>query len=247
MVRFHEAGSTQNKTVVLIHGWGCPWQIWEPYIEKLKNEYHVIVPSLHGYNGDDTQGKGIEYNASEIVEYLKEHCDRVHAVIGISYGANVLLKMLALQEITITHAIADACYLPEQSNEKEARKMRGGIGVYKIAKPFKRMLIKANAKSWGIENSTKIINQILSMPIKVLQDEIYAYFNFSLPEDTQSVKTNLQLWYGEKETDKRNNSEYVKKRFPCCSVIRIFPDCNHGDLVMARPDEYLQEICKVIV
>lgn len=245
MLKFHEAGIPQNKTIVLIHGWGCPWQIWKPYIDELKKEYHVIVPSLEGYNDDGEYGKGIEYNAIEIVRYLKERFNSVHAVIGISYGANVTLKMLALKEISITHAIADACYLPKHPNKKEATRMRRIAGIYRFAKPFRKMLIKTNAKAWGFENSTIMIDKILSLPIKTLQDEIYSYFNFSLPENTQDVNVNLHLWYGEKEVKALQNSAYAKQRFPC-AAIRIFSGYNHGDFVMGHPDEYLREVYKVI-
>lgn len=245
MLKFYEAGCPQNKTIVLIHGWGCPWQIWKPYIDQLKQEYNLIVPSLEGYNDDGKYGKGIEHNAIEILRYLKERFSKVHAVIGISYGANVTLKMVALQEIAIAHAIADACYLPKHPNNKEAASMRCWAGIYRIAKPFRKLLIKANAKAWGIENATKMIDKILSLPIKTLQDEAYSYFNFSLPENTQDIKMDLHLWYGEKEIEKIQNSAYVKQRFPC-ATIRIFPGCNHGDLVMAHPDEYLMQIHKVI-
>lgn len=245
MLKFYEAGLGHEKVVVLIHGWGCPWQIWQGYIDEMRHNFHVIVPSLAGYNEDGTHGKGIDRNARRITNYLLNRFESVHAIIGISYGANVTLKILAINKIPVSHAIADACYLPEHPNKRQASVMRFCAGLYRFARPFRKPLIKRSARMWGIENATMIVDKILSLPTQTLQDEIYSYFTFSLQENTKNINTDLHLWYGEKEKEKRENAAHVKQRFNCATT-QVFAGCDHGEFMLGRKAQCLDQIYKII-
>lgn len=245
MVKFYKEGSPDKKVIVLIHAWGCPWEIWKPFMSDLGKDYHVIVPSLEGYNNDGAYGKGIEFDAREILNYMKRNFDTIHAIIGVSYGANVVLKLLSFQEIPISHAIADACYLSDGKNQKQAILMRRIAGLYRFAKPFRKILVNSSAKQWGLEKSIMLIDNILSLPNKTLKEGMYSYFSFVLSEPVIRHSADLHLWYGEKEKDKIKNSTYVKSKFPSAST-QIFSNCNHGDLFLKYPKVFLSEIYKII-
>ncbi len=45
-----EFGNRENKTLLLIHGFQSPYQIWNEFIEFFKKDYHVVVPILEGHN-----------------------------------------------------------------------------------------------------------------------------------------------------------------------------------------------------
>ena len=39
-----EFGNKENKSIILMHGFQCPYQIWNKYIEYYKDKYHIVVP-----------------------------------------------------------------------------------------------------------------------------------------------------------------------------------------------------------
>lgn len=243
MVQFHTAGDKQNKAIVLIHGWGCPWQIFEPCMKELEEEYYVIVPSLDGYNGEQN-ARGIEYNAKQIAGYIKEQNIQLQCLLGISYGANVVFSMLAQREVSCPFAIADAGYISPVVDEKKALKHRRSVGMYRFMRPFKKRIIKQQAKDWGEKNAAMMVEKLMSMPIRTLQDEIYAYFTFTLPPHQEEVHTRLELWYGEMEKEKIENAPFVQGKFPN-SAVKIYKGCDHGDLFMKHTDRFLSEVRRV--
>ncbi|MFV0352204.1 MAG: alpha/beta fold hydrolase [Oscillospiraceae bacterium] len=245
MLVFHEFGDKEKDALVLIHALGSPWQLWQLYIEELQKTHRVIVPSLEGYNNDGSPTKGIAYNAKKIAEYLLNNGVRVRCVIGLSFGANIVLKILALQCINIPFAIADASYLLKEPDEKTAAKIAKSIGFYRYARPFKRLLIRSFAKNMDKANATLIVNTLLSIPVKYLQADMFDYFNFTIAEDLGSVNTHLALWCDEKEADKIENAKYIKSRFTNVEC-RVFSGYDHGEFFISDPKGYLKEIYRVL-
>lgn len=45
-----EFGDRNKQKIILIHGFQCPYQIWEEYIEHYKNNFHIIIPVMPGHN-----------------------------------------------------------------------------------------------------------------------------------------------------------------------------------------------------
>ena len=42
----HEIGPSTASTLVFLHGGGGAGWMWQPQIEVLKNDYHLLVPDL---------------------------------------------------------------------------------------------------------------------------------------------------------------------------------------------------------
>ena len=49
-MKFLEFGNSENKKIMLIHGFQVPWQVWKPQIDFFSQKYYVIVPILDGHN-----------------------------------------------------------------------------------------------------------------------------------------------------------------------------------------------------
>ena len=39
-----EFGNRNKRKIIFIHGFQCPYQIWEKYIEHYQKDYHIIIP-----------------------------------------------------------------------------------------------------------------------------------------------------------------------------------------------------------
>lgn len=66
-----EFGDTSKSKIILIHGFQCPWQVWNKYIEYYKNKFHIIVPIMSGHN-PEVKDDFISFasDAKEIEEYI---------------------------------------------------------------------------------------------------------------------------------------------------------------------------------
>ena len=41
-----EFGDRNKRKIIFIHGFQCPYQIWEKYIEHYQKDYHIIIPIM---------------------------------------------------------------------------------------------------------------------------------------------------------------------------------------------------------
>ena len=83
-----EFGDTSKRKIILIHGFQCPWQVWNKYIEYYKNKFHIIVPIMSGHN-PDVKDDFISFaaDAIEIEDYiLSRYGKEIYAVYGMSMG-----------------------------------------------------------------------------------------------------------------------------------------------------------------
>jgi pimeloyl-ACP methyl ester carboxylesterase len=89
------AGS--GPSILLIHGWPHTWRIWQPLMERLSADHHVIAPDLRGTGGTSrtVDGYDVAMLACDAVSLLDAlRVDEV-TVVGIDLGVQVA-AMLAL-------------------------------------------------------------------------------------------------------------------------------------------------------
>ncbi len=45
----HYQDMGRGHTIILLHGWGCDWQIWGPVIPALSDRYRLVIPDLPAF------------------------------------------------------------------------------------------------------------------------------------------------------------------------------------------------------
>lgn len=98
----HEYGTDNQQVIVLVHPSVVMWDFFEYLIPLLKEEYHLIVPALPGYDEENPKEDftSVEEIADELAKWLTEHkINTVDILYGCSMGGAVVLKMLAEQKI----------------------------------------------------------------------------------------------------------------------------------------------------
>ena len=105
-MKFVEYGSTQNETVIFLHGGGlAPWNYYDE-AERLQERFHIIIPILDGHNGSDTDFTSIENNADEIINYVDENFHgNIFMICGLSLGGQILTEILAKRKDICKYAI----------------------------------------------------------------------------------------------------------------------------------------------
>ena len=74
---FHEFGTDNEKTVVLIHPSLVMWDYFEYVIPLMKDRLHLISPALPGYDKEQKSDfTSVERIASELEDWLIDHGHR---------------------------------------------------------------------------------------------------------------------------------------------------------------------------
>ena len=108
-MKYVEYGSTQNETVIFLHGGGlAPWNYYDE-AERLQESFHIIIPILDGHNGSDTDFTSIENNADEIINYVDENFHgNIFMICGLSLGGQILTEILAKRKDICKYAIIES-------------------------------------------------------------------------------------------------------------------------------------------
>ena len=104
-----EFGDTSKSKIILIHGFQCPWQVWNKYIEYYKNKIHIIVPIMSGHNPEEKDDFiSFESDTKEIEEYiLSRYGKEIYAVYGMSMGGVLTATLWQNNRLSFDKVIFD--------------------------------------------------------------------------------------------------------------------------------------------
>ena len=103
-MKIHEFGINNEKIIVLIHPSVVMWDYFEYVISLMENEYHIIVPTLPGYDKETPYDDftSVESIADELLKILiKNKIDTIDVLYGCSMGGSIVLRMIAIQNICV--------------------------------------------------------------------------------------------------------------------------------------------------
>ena len=60
-----EFGDRNKRKIIFIHGFQCPYQIWEKYIEHYQKDFHIIIPIMPGHNPKSRKNFSLFYRLQE--------------------------------------------------------------------------------------------------------------------------------------------------------------------------------------
>lgn len=105
-----EFGNLNDKKLVLIHGFQCPYTILDDYINYYKKDFHIIVPVLPGHNPNKKEEFiSIQQSVKEFEEYFTaRYGNEIYAVYGMSVGGVFACELWKNQNISIEKLIIES-------------------------------------------------------------------------------------------------------------------------------------------
>ncbi len=199
-VKTHYQTLGQGPIVVLLHGWGCDWQIWYPVIQELSQSFQLIIPDLpaFGQSAIPTQ----VWSSDEYGQWLQEFLQAVthrqpFTLVGHSFGGKLAANYASQQlEPQPAHLIlVDAAGLPDELSAQHQLQQRL-LGL--IPESFKK-LIPHQLKTKALNQLQASTDHLNSTPAQrlILRQTIRENLLDELPHIT--VPT-LIMW-GEHDTD----------------------------------------------
>ena len=253
---FHEFGDKNFPDILLIHGGGNSWWNYLRQARMLSDKYHVILPTLDGH-GEEYQKEYIstENSAQQILEYIKNNCDRKLFVIGgVSLGGQIAIELLSLDSDIAEKAIIDGSICIPQP--KLARictvivKLFGKIMFSKSASKIQLGLMKkmypSMAYSEEIENY--YIEDMPRIPIKTLVTIYQTYMGeYRLKYAIKESKAQVLYIYGEKEMRcVKESAKLFQKMHPDCTLYEA-KGYNHGYLSDYLPLEWMELVNHILI
>ncbi len=155
-----ETGTSTAPTIVFLHGGGGGGWMWQPQVEALKSDYHLLVPDLPEHcNSAAVKPFSIADSVTRIVELIRTraHGGKAH-VVGLSEGAQITVALLAATPEVVDHAIISSALV---------RPIPGmtwfGAGTWSVSY---RMIVPLNRYDWWI----RLNMQSNGIPVRFLPE-----------------------------------------------------------------------------
>jgi pimeloyl-ACP methyl ester carboxylesterase len=112
---FNEVGPPGGPTIVFLHGGGGAGWMWQPQVDALREDYHLLVPDLPEQGRSTDAGPFTMVGAAEQVAALirdRAPSGPVH-LVGLSEGAQIVVQLFAIEpEIAETAIVSSALVRP---------------------------------------------------------------------------------------------------------------------------------------
>ncbi len=244
-MQFHEYGTDQNETILLLHGGGLSWWNYREAAEKLGEEYRVILPILDGHAGSDRPFTTIEDNASEIISFIDEGLGgSVLLIGGLSLGGQILLEMLSKRADLCSYALVEsAAVLPSRlTNALIAPAFGSSYGLIRN-KAFSKLQFQA------LHIKSELFEDYYRDSCLIRKQDMIAFLkastSYALKDSFRDTTAKVHLYVGEKETDEiLRSAEAICRMLPSARPHRL-PGLRHGEFSMNHADRYTDAIRKI--
>jgi len=99
---------TGDVTVLLLHGQPGRSEDWNPIVDRLRDEFRVIVPDRPGYGRTSIPAQGLFANADAVASMLAERGVDAVTAVGHSWGGGVALALALLHPARVDSLVLAA-------------------------------------------------------------------------------------------------------------------------------------------
>ena len=129
-MQFTEFGKPDGKTLLLLPGTACTWQLnFQNVADELAEKYHIIAVNYDGFEGDPAVVfTDVPTVTEKIEDYLLEkHGGRVDGAYGSSLGGSFVGLLIQRKRVHIDHGFIGSSDL-DQGGKLTARLLTAIVG-----------------------------------------------------------------------------------------------------------------------
>ena len=242
---FHTYGNEENKTAVFVHGLLSPWQIWEPVIEKFKQEYFVIVPELDAHTEDEVSAfRSVEDEAKTIAEYIRENREgKIDILAGLSMGGRIAATLAGITDIRINDLVLDGApllplpkiFIKIMENNYIAIIRRSKKRDPKVIENFKRDFLP----EIYLDPFLKLADNMEEESLRNILSSVFSPFEFKRHDDSMRIL----CMHGTRSNEvlAAKSARRMKEINPQTNV-KIFKDYKHAQLLCNEPSKWSEEV-----
>ena len=245
-----EFGDASKRKLILIHGFQCPWQVWEEYIEHYKKDFLVIVPILSGHNPEKKEDFSSFSMEAKILEnyIIPRYGKEMYAVYGMSMGGVLAAMLWQNRNLSFEKVIFDGSPL---------------VSLNRFVKRFmKKFYLDITHKSQQrdkktVEQATKVIipedklgdllNVLDNMSNATVTNSIDSIAEFKLKSDIVTPNTTVYFFHGTAPNEMlaKKSAKYIRKHYSTM-VIKCFQGKFHCENALFHPDIMITELDTIL-
>ncbi len=216
-----------GKPLILLHGWGCDFTIFNGLVPTLSSQYEVHLFDLPGFGLSPAPAQ--IYGSTEITTLIEEACRQLklqpYAVLGHSFGGKIALKM-AKNGFAERIILIGSAGIKLPLNFKQRMKIFG----YKICKPLLKYsnflaCLATNCGSADYQQSSGMMRKIL---VKVVNEDLRSL----LPQVTQPA---LLIWGNNDQETPLKSGHLMKLLLPHAKLV-VIPNSGHFPFLEHRKE-----------
>ncbi len=228
--------------LILLHGWGCDWQIWSPIIRDLSSQYQLIIPDLPAF-GQSSIADNKVWTSSDYVQWLDEFLKKTlkknqnYILVGHSFGGKIAALYSAKHKDTSQKALilVDAAGLPVELNSN--KKVLSNI--LKIIPPFIKNTLNDKTKKQLFDKlgiSTDHLNSN-SLQKQILEKTVHENIESTLSK----INPPTLLVWGKHDPDTPLEKGKIFKEKISNSKLLVFENSEHFPFI-SETTKFIQEI-----
>jgi hypothetical protein len=212
---FREFGNQSGKTLLLLPGTACTWQLnFKNVVDEFAEKYHIIAVNYDGFEGDpDTVFTDMLTVTEKIEDYiLRNHGGRVDAAYGSSLGGSFVGLLIQRKRVHIEHGFIGSSDL-DQGSPIVARlltilvapMLSGACRSEKKREKLKTRLQKKGAIGDGEKSlafANDFIDNMKCLNPRTISREFYSDYVTPLEDDIHADGTTVHVIYALKMGEK---------------------------------------------
>lgn len=244
-----EFGDTSKRRIILIHGFQCPWQVWNKYIEYYEKKFHIIVPIMSGHN-PEVKDDFISFtdDAKEIEDYiLSRYGKEIYAVYGMSMGGVLTATLWQNKRLTFDKVIFDGSPLVSYNNLMKGFMKKFYIDItHKSQQRDKKTVEQATKVIISEDNLEYFLKVLDNMSDVTVGNSIDDIADFKLSQSINTPDTVAYFFHGTafNEMLAKKSAKYVKKYYPT-TIIKCFKGKFHCENALFNPEIMITELDKI--
>ena len=205
-MQFTEFGNQEGKTMLLLPGTACTWQLnFKHVVDELAAKYHIIAVNYDGFEGDPNMiFTDVPTVTEKIEDYILEHHGgRVDGAYGSSLGGSFVGLLIERQRIHIDHGFIGSSDL-DQGGKLKARLLTMIVGPMlsgACKSEKKRAKLKAKLQKKGavgdgdksLDFANDFIDNMKTLHPKTISRQFYSDYVTPLADDIHVDSTTIHV------------------------------------------------------
>ena len=245
-----EFGDRSKRKIILIHGFQCPYQIWEKYIGHYQKDFHIIIPIMPGHNPKKKEEfLSFSQISNELEDYyISRYGENVYAIYGMSMGGILAANLWQNRRLKIAKVIFDGSPLVSVNNIMKKIMIHFYLNITHKSQQRDAKTLEQAAKSICPQEYLNDFLQVLDhMSDTTITNYINDIASFRLQDDIDTPNTKIYFYYGTtvNEMLAKKSAEFIAKKYDN-SIIKCFKGKGHCENALLHPDLMIKELNNVL-
>ncbi len=215
-INYIRYGNKNNKTIVLLHGWGQNIEMMKPIGDNLQDSFDIIIIDLpgHGLSDEPNYVWTVYDYADAIHELLVGLKVKKPIVLGHSFGGKISLIYGSKYE-TEKLVLFGSPYRPEIQKLSLKTKVLKKLAKIKFLLPLVE-IAKKHIGSTDYKNASPMMRKILVETV-----------NLDITEDVKKIECPTLLIWGENDTAVPIARAYELEKLIKDAGVIVYDECTH--------------------